>query len=340
MGPSAISFKMNRLLRPIVLIPFLVGLALVFALLTVADLRKVIHLMSGFRHLYLLFYLLLMIAYEVVRGVQWHFLLDALAFRVPWRSQIFAFSLGEIGQNLPGGNYLQNYVLLEEEGADFGRTAAATLLIVLVAVGISLIGVVLLGVGSWSIWLRPLIVIGVPVSALIAWAGHRYFHLVAPSWVTEHTLMRAALRELRQLRAGVADLLHPRILILQVPLGGAYLLLAGTALYVSARGIGQDSVSYPSALGIWFFTYATAQILPLPIDIGVVEVTGVGALMASGIEKNAAISIMLVNRALSLGASLTIALIVTLLLRQEFRAMVRRQSSANADENHASEPND
>ncbi|MGH2386568.1 MAG: lysylphosphatidylglycerol synthase transmembrane domain-containing protein [Chloroflexota bacterium] len=326
---------MKRVFRPSTLLPLIVGLALIFALLTFSDLPRVVRLMSGFKHLYLLYYLLLMIVYEVVRGAQWYLLLEALAIEVPWRSQIFAFSLGEIGKNLPGGNFLQNYVLLESSGVDFGRTAAATILIVLITVGISLIGVVVLGVGMWSVWLRPLILIGVPVSALIAWAFHRYFHIAAPPWLLEHKLVRTAVRELRQLREGAADLLRPRVLALQIPLSGACLLLAGTALYVSARGIGQDSVSYPNALSIWFFTYATAQILPLPIDLGVVEVTSVGALMAIGIEKNAAIGITLVNRAVSLGASLAIALVVTLLLRQEFRAILRRQSSNKSGEERA-----
>ena len=131
----------------------------------------------------------------------------------------------------------------------------------------------------------------------------------------------AELAALRELRAGARDLLHPRVLAAQTALGAAYLVIAGTALFVTAHGIGQTGISYADALGIWFLTQAMAQILPIPIDIGVVEVSGVGALLAIGVEKNAAISIMLVNRVLSLGAALTIALIVTIVLREQFAVL-------------------
>ncbi len=87
---------MKKLLQPKVLIPLILSVALVVALLAFADVKKVVALIEGFQKIYLLWFLLLMVAYEVVRGAQWYFLLRALDIHAPLRTQIFAFAGGEV----------------------------------------------------------------------------------------------------------------------------------------------------------------------------------------------------------------------------------------------------
>jgi glycosyltransferase 2 family protein len=315
---------MKKLLQPRVLTPAILSVALLAVLFTFADARKVLHLMSGFQHIYLLYYLLLMIAYEVVRGLQWHFLLKALDLHVPLRAQIFAFAMGETTKSLPIGNYFQNYVLQQSKGADFGRTSAATTLIVLTEVAVSLVGVVIIGLGSWSSWLRPLIIVGTAVVVLCGWLFTKLYHArSAPQWMTKHEALRKILDELRQFREGTRDLLRPRVLAIQVSLGSMYLAIAGIALYVVIRGLGLNSVSLWQAWAVYFFSLAVGLIFPLPVDIGVTEISGVGALVAIGVDRSYAVGIMLINRVLSIGASVAIALIVVVVLHDEFRATLR-----------------
>jgi hypothetical protein len=45
-------------------------------------------------------------------------------------------------------NYILNYILQRSRGADFGRTSAASTLVIITAVVVSLIGCVMLGVGT------------------------------------------------------------------------------------------------------------------------------------------------------------------------------------------------
>jgi len=325
---------MKRLLQPKVIIPLILSLALLGALLAVADLKKVVGLMSNFRHLYLAFFLLLIGAYEVVRGFQWHVLLRALNLKVPLVGQIFAFALGEITKSLPIGNYFQNYVLQQAEGSDFGRSASASTMIVLIEVAVSLLGLIVLGLGSWTGWLRPVIIVGVLVFGVVITVVYRLYHGAAgpPRWMTKNKHLRGVLDALRTFREGTRDLLHPRVLTIPVLLGTLYLIVAGSGLFVVARGLEVSSLTFTQALAVYFFSLAFSLIFPLPIDIGVAEVSGVGALAALGIDRNVAISIMLVNRVLTLGASIAIATVTTLVLHDEFALAFGRDKRAKSPE--------
>ena len=114
---------MKTLLKPKVLIPIILSVALIVALLAFADIKKVAAVLSSFQKIYLLWFFLLMVVYEVVRGAQWHFLLKLMDIRVPLRTQIFAFAAGEVTKSMPIGNYFQNYLLQQSKGTDCGVIA-------------------------------------------------------------------------------------------------------------------------------------------------------------------------------------------------------------------------
>jgi len=77
------------------------------------------------------------------------------------------------------------------------------------------------------------------------------------------------------------------------------------------------------------FSLAFSLIVPIPVDIGVLEVSGVGAFLAIGIQggKSAAVGAVLINRVLSIIASLAIAALVMLIFHGEFRAVLRGRST-------------
>ncbi len=326
---------MKTLLQPKVLIPLILSVALLVALLAFVDLKKVVALIEGFQKIYLLWFLLLMVAYEVVRSAQWYFLLHALDIRVPLRTQIFAFAGGEVTKSMPIGNYFQNYLLQQSKGSDFGRTSAATTVIIILEVVVSLTGVVILGLGSWTPWLRPVIILGTAAFLLAAWAYHRFHqHARTPRWIREHKAMRKAMDEFKELRTGAADLFHPRVLLIAVILSAAYLLIAGAGLYIVVWGLGIGGASLTETLAVYFFSLAFSLIFPIPVDVGVLEVSGVGAFLAIGIQggKNAAVGAMLINRVLSIIASLAIAALVMLIFHGEFRAVLRSHAKRARDD--------
>src|SRR5260221_13585299 len=128
---------MKKLLRPKVVIPIIVSASIVAALLAFADVKKVMALLLGFQSQYLLYFILLMLAYEVVRAAQWHYLLTTLDIRVPLRTQLFTYLGGEMAKSLPVGNYFSSYLLSETKGAKLGRASAATTIIILIEVAVS-----------------------------------------------------------------------------------------------------------------------------------------------------------------------------------------------------------
>jgi hypothetical protein len=83
----------------------------------------------------------------------------------------------------------------------------------------------------------------------------------------------------------------------------------------------------PSTL-IYLFSLAFGLIFPLPLDVGVAEISGVGAFLAIGVDKSAAVGTMLVMRTVSIGVGLVVALIAILVLNDEFRAALRERPPA------------
>jgi uncharacterized protein (TIRG00374 family) len=320
--------EMKKLLHPKVVIPVILSVAILAGLLFFGNIKKVITLMEGFAHLYLLWFVMLMVVYEVVRGVQWHYLLQSMGIRVPLRSQIFAYAVGEVTKSIPVGNYFQNYILQEVEGTDFARSSAATTFIILIEVFVSLMGLAIIGLGAWSSWLRPVILIGLPVFGFIAWAAHAWqVHPRTPQWVKEHKTLLQALNAFKKFRDGAATLFRPQVVGIAVLLGAIYVIVGASALYLVLRGLGIGGVSLWQAWAVYFFSLAFSLIVPLPMDIGATEISGVGAFLAVGMSKSNAVGAMLVNRALSLGSAIAIALVVMLILHDQFRAALRSRPS-------------
>lgn len=74
--------SLKKLLNSNVIIPLVLSVALLAAILFFGNVGQVVTLMAHFQRVYLLWFLLLMIVYEVVRCAQWRFLLLSMGIRV------------------------------------------------------------------------------------------------------------------------------------------------------------------------------------------------------------------------------------------------------------------
>ncbi|HZS92054.1 MAG TPA: lysylphosphatidylglycerol synthase transmembrane domain-containing protein [Chloroflexota bacterium] len=329
---------MNKLLRPRLIVPGVLSIAIVAALLAFGNLKAMVALILSFPHLYLLWFFLLMVLYEAIRGLQWHRLLRALDVRAPVRAQAFAFVLSEFARNLPIGSYFQNYLLQASSGADFGRTSAATTVILVTEIAFCLGGVMILGLGSWSPLLRPILGGGLVVVLLVTWVLlHLHRSPRAPRWVRTHKHLRRIAEEVRRFREGAATLDRPKILIEQALLGAIYLLIATAGLHVILRGLDPQgaAIGFTQTLAVYLFTLLSALILPVP------EAGGVGALLAFGISRDVAITAMLLNRVLSVIAAIVIATLVTMMMPDQWRAVLHmRRETPRRQEGGAHERGD
>lgn len=324
---------MKRFVRPQVLTPFVLGVGLIAALLALGDIHKVAYAILNFPRAYLVYFFVLMLAYDTVRGLQWHFLLRGLSVRVPLRAQIFAFIMGEAMKSMPIGHYVQSYLLARSRDQNLGRLSAAASLVIWIEATVALLGVVVLGLGGWTDWLRPLIMAGLLAVALALWLlTHVRGTLPVPGWLRKRPLWRRFEAELRQFLEGTKDLLRPRVLAVVVPLGTLYLLLGGAGLHVIVLGLSQiqphsglENMSFFNTLAVYFFSLAVGLLFPVPVDFGVMEASGTGGFLAYGVQEFAAVSAMLLNRVLSLASSLIIALIGVIFLHDELRRALQER---------------
>jgi uncharacterized protein (TIRG00374 family) len=305
------------------------GVALVATLVGVADLGKVMAVVRQLNLLSVLGFGLLMVVYESVRGVQWHALLKGLGVRVSLRAEVFSYLWGEATKAAPAGNYFQNYLLGRIEGEDFSKTSAATTLVVLIEIVCGLLMVAVIQIDGWT-WLRPLVLIGLSVVLLVVGGGLKLVqHSGLSDRIARHGRTSSVFGALDHFREGVAALAKPYLLIRQACVSATYIGIAGVALFVLAVGLGVNQLSLPQSLGIYAFTMVVGLLMPLPVDFGVIEISGVGALLAMGVNREVAVALMLMNRILNLGSAIAIAAVGTVFLRDELHRVVspRKQES-------------
>jgi len=321
---------MKRLLQPKYILPIVLSISIFAALLAFGNVDQVIAAMQNFKRIYLLWTLLLFAGYEIVRGWQWVFLLDRLGLGKKRRSQIFAFLIGEVAKSAPIGNYLQNYVLNVTAGEDIGTTSAATTLMVLAEVAVSLTGVVILGLGAWTFYLRVVIIGGVLVAVVVGWLVARHHSAFrVPQWVRNHKATRKIMGEVRNLGAALVDLLNWRTLAITYVNSLLYLILGGAALYLTARGL-DVNISFGDALAVYFFSLAVTLIIPLPTDLGATELSGTGAFLLVGLTRTAAVSIEIIYRVISIGSSIVIGLVGCLVYRDQLALALKQHATIKA----------
>ena len=296
----------------------LLTLAVLAALLWFGDLHRVLAEIGRFQPIYLLWFVLVLIAHEAVRGLLWYLLVQVLAPRVPLRTRLFAFAAGEAIRFLPTGTYVQNYVMQRSQKEDFGHSSAATTTVVVAEIVAGLLGVVVLGVGIWSGGLRIGIVVVAALVPAVIWVVRRVPHVAhVPRRLLRYKRVRQAIEEIGRFRAGAAELAHPRIIAVTGLLSILYVALAGVDLYLVIVALGIGGVSLWQAIAVSCFGLAFYVVL------GSLEAADVGVLIGLGVSKSAAVSAILVNRALSIGATAILALVVMAVLFDEWRAVIR-----------------
>jgi uncharacterized membrane protein YbhN (UPF0104 family) len=303
-----------------------VMLLVVAALLWFGGLGRIGDQVAHFQRVYLVWFVLLTVAYELVRGALWHGLIRCLEGGVTVKSEIFAFAAGEAVKFVPTGAYLQNYILRQSADADFGHSSAATTAIIVAEIVVSLLGVAVLGVGNWSLTLRiAIVVLGTGVILLVRRYLGSPHPMRMPDWAMRYKPLRWVAKEYTHFRTGAAVLTHPRILAFTLGLTALSLVLSGVALYVVLRGLGVTGISFSQAIAVNCFGLAFYVVL------GSLEAADVGVLVGIGVSKSAAVSAVLLNRALGIGVTIIMAAVVMAVLRGEWHTLRRRDPSRSSE---------
>src|ERR671935_42958 len=216
---------------PRVVVPLVLGIGIIAVLLGYANVDQVLQAASAFQPHYFLLILLLTLAYEALRAMQWLLFLRVLNHRKAWRGCLMSF------------------------------------------------------MGSCR---RP------RLRAVSAWyAGF----------------------------IGSADsLLCLRALGPAAALSAAYIAVAALELWAIAAGLGLHSIGFEQALVVYAFALAAGLIVPVPIDLGLTELSGLAALMACGVPRADALTVMLLQRLLSSTLTAGISLVSLAVLRRHVAA--------------------
>jgi uncharacterized membrane protein YbhN (UPF0104 family) len=328
--------KLLGLFKPKILVPAVFAVVLIGFVLSLGNIRKVGQDIVSFPRGDAALFFLLMVIYEVVRGVQWFYFLRGMKVKVGLRRGIFAFVGGEAAKSLPAGNYFQNYLLEREKGVAVAYTASGTTITVLLEVVVAVVYLIIVGISGWA-WLRPLLIIGTLGVIIAGFIIVKLdIHANPPEWLGKRKFYQWAAKQGKTFIQGAETFVTPKSMAIGLGLAVIYLAAAGTEYYIVIRALGNTSVSIWSAISAYLFGLGVGLILPVPTDIGVQEITGVGALTALGMATTKAVSVTIIYRILNLVSSLLIAIITFAILHDEFRdAFSSRQGSGKVPEGAA-----
>jgi uncharacterized membrane protein YbhN (UPF0104 family) len=257
--------------------------------------------------------LLLAIPYVALRALTWRLLLEQVGVRAPLRQTVAAFCAGELTKSLPFGVYLESYAIARLEGlGERGLVAAAVATTGLdIAVGtVTFLAAMIIGLPGAD-WLRPLVV------AIVG--GWIVLYLAIWLLVGRRRPDRALGRIITEAADAARQLARPALLR-PVATTAAYLAISITVLWLILEALGLGGFGIGAAVTAVVIASLVNVILPIPIELGVTEISGVGILSTFGVEPHQAAVVMVGYRLATTGALTIVLLAVLAYLRGAYLA--------------------
>jgi uncharacterized protein (TIRG00374 family) len=267
----------------------------------------------------------LTIAYFVLRGVTWWLLLRQVGLQTPTRPTVAAFSAGELTKSLPAGPYLEAYVLARLERLPERDAVSAAMATMGSDVMVGVVGfltAMLLGMPGhdWFRWLLIAVAGSWVVIYSVIWVAIRWGRV--PHRFAEARWFATIKRVASEVIDSARQLVKP-VAVWPLLTSAAYLAVSALIVWLVLVAVGLPADPL-AAIRIVTITSLANVLIPVPTDLGVTEITGVGILTVHGIGVSQAAIVMLGYRLL-LSGSLTIIGLVTLgLVRDVFRERVAR----------------
>ena len=264
--------------------------------------------------------LILTVPYLVARAFIWQELLAALSVIVPIRSMAISFAAGEITKTLPGGIYVQNYLLARLQKFDeysTVRSSMSTTAMLGLEAALALPMALIFQVPGqpWIFWTLLAIVVAWIILLFLAYMlVHHWgvdFRDRLPKWLDK---LREILDEF--LSAGT-ELIRPRTFRLLAP-AAVYMMFVVIMLYAIIRAVGIPGITFGDTIGIYALIVMVDVLVPIPTEIGLTEFTGLGALLTYTSQQSKAALVMLCFRILVTGSTIAIAAVILAALRTSF----------------------
>lgn len=304
----AVAGRISRQLGPAGRLPVIVGTLVGLALFAyVVDIASHADLLGGLGivilHLGWLI-LLMAIPYFGLRAFTWHLLLRQVGVEAPLRRTVAAFCAGELTKSLPLGAYLGSYAIARiERLGEQGMVAAAVATTGLdVTIGvITFVAAMIIGVPG-NDWVR-FVLVGIAgawiVLYLLIWLGIRCRRPTS-----------ALGRVLREVAEAARRLATPTLLR-TVATTAAYLAISVLVLWLILDALALGRLGIGAAVTTIVVTSLVNVILPIPIELGITEISGVGILSSFGVEPREA-AVAMISYRLATTGSLTIVVLAAL----------------------------
>src|ERR671932_521681 len=318
-----VRLSMGGAFCPSFVVPLVFGLGLIILLLGYSDVAHVLRVASTFRPAYLLLILIFTASYEALRAVQWFLLLRVVNPREPWQTALMSYMGGELTKAVPGGQYFQAYLLRQARGVPLACSTAATTIILRLEVVVSAAIILLLGVGPWT-WARPaaLVVLGAS-SVLVLLVKWRPGRVQVQATVHRHPRLRSAWLWWTDFVRWADILLRPRAIGVAAALCAGYIACAALGLWAIVAALSIPGIGLHEALSVYAFALGLELTIPIPTDLGLMEVSGLAVAMAYGFPRADAQAVILMQPIVSTILVSGIAGVSLVLLRGHLAAILR-----------------
>lgn len=285
--------KPLALLRPKVLLPTLLGAALLLFAFSLGNAAQVLGLIRRISLPGMALAFLCTAVYLWVKGYQLRVLLRALGARIDRRGFMLAYAVGELAATLPMGVFAQNWVLSQQQGIRFGRGVSATAAVLLMELVIAVLTVAAVGIPGRE-WMRGIAVALLAVLGALTFGLSRFgpqARRVAHN--VRHVALRRVLYEALGLIRGLQHLSGSRVLAFSAPLTAAHLLALLAAFVAVGHAMGVGGLHFAAAASIYAFALAVVLMGGGVFgQIGSMEVLGMNVAKAWGIDYTQGLALM------------------------------------------------
>lgn len=321
--------RARALLRPQVLLPVLLAVALLAFAFSLGDVHKVMQRVGALSPRTLGLALAAAACYLACKALQLRLMLTQIDVRIPARPFWLAYAVGELTVTLPLGLFSQNWVLSAARRVHIGRSSAATVMMLLAEIAATFLFLAVAGIPGWpdvhwiAVAILALFALLLAGAVLFGERAHPHLARLPRVW-----MRRAAATGLEMLR-GLRRLSTPVMLAIAIVLAAVYLGALTYAFWIVGRGMDAHHLDYLTAATIYLFSLAIILIgAGLFSQIGTVELLGMLAARAWGIDYTDGLALMLGFRIVWTAAIWLLCLPIVGLL---WREMPRRGHAASGN---------
>lgn len=290
-------------LKPQVILPVLLAIALLAFAFSLGNVHEVIARVGSLPWHVLWIALAAAACYLVCKAAQLKLMLTRIDVRIPARPFWLAFAVGELTVTLPLGMFSQNWVMSASHRIHIGRSSAATVMMVLAELAVVFLFLAVVGIPGWPdvrlVCVLVLVAVGLLLFGLLLFE-HKARDLVPR---LRRTWVRRGGETALEMLGGLRKLSTPVMLVISIVLAAVYLGALTIAFWFVGRGMDANHLGYLTAATIYMFSLAIILVgAGLFSQIGTVELLGMLAASAWGINYTDGLALMLGFRIVWTGA--------------------------------------